>query len=379
MRKKITTDEFIKRAKKIHGDKYDYSRTNYEDIKTKFCIICPVHGEFWQIPSAHLQGQGCPKCRGFYQTTEEFIKKAKQVHGDKYDYSKTNYINSATKVCIICPKHGEFWQIPSNHLRGQRCPKCANEKISSDRRYSTEKFVTLAKKVHGDKYDYSKVKYVDAKTKVCIICPKHGEFWQTPNSHLLGRGCFDCGLLSCVPKGSTTEEFIEKAKKIHGDKYDYSKVNYINSRTKVCIICPKHGEFWQTPNSHLDGKGCILCNESHLERDVRFLFDKNGIKYQYRKRDFEWLGGLELDFYLPEYNIAIECQGEQHFIPKSFGGNKDSKFAKQIKLDELKALKCKNNGIKLIFYSYSNIVPKDWDKYSVITNTDSIISEINST
>ena len=177
-------------------------------------------------------------------------------------------------------------------------------------------------------------------------------------------------------KKLTTEQFIEKAKKVHGDKYDYSKTNYVNSYTKICIVCPKHGEFFQTPNCHLDRKGCPLCNESHLERDIRFLLDKNGIRYQYRKRDFKWLEGLELDFYLPEYNVAIECQGEQHFMPKSFGGNKSDNFNKQIKLDDLKALRCKNNGIKLIYYSYNNIVPKNWDKYSVITDSLLIIAEI---
>ena len=309
-------------------------------------------------------------------TKETFIKKAMKTHKNKYDYSRVKYVGANEKVCIICLKHGEFYQIASNHLRGQGCPKCSNEKLSKIHYSNKEEFIEKAKQIHGNKYDYSKTEYIDSKTKVCIICPKHGEFYQTPNSHLNGHGCFECGIISCKPKSLTTEEFIEKARKIHGDKYDYSKTKYIDSKTKVCIICPKHGEFWQTPNCHLDGKGCPLCNESHLERDIRFLFDKNGIKYQYRKRDFKWLEGLELDFYLPEYNIAIECQGEQHFIPKSFGGNKSDKFNKQIKLDDLKALKCKNNGVKLIYYSYDNIVPKEWKKYSVITDTKSIITEI---
>ena len=376
MNKKITNDIFIEKAREIHGDKYDYSKIEYINAKTKVCIICPEHGEFWQFPFAHFQGQGCPKCSGHHRTTQEFIEIAKSVHNDKYDYSKTEYINSSTKVRVICPKHGEFWQMPNNHLRGQGCPICKNEKKSLISTSNTEEFVKKAKQVHGNKYDYSKVKYIDAKTKVCIICPIHGKFYQTPNSHLMGRGCFECGLLSCKPKSLTTEEFIEKARKIHGDKYDYSKVKYVNTYTKICIICPKHGEFWQTPNCHLNGKGCPLCNESHLERDIRFLFDNNKINYEYRKRNFDWLNGLELDFYLPDYNVAIECQGIQHFIPKSFGGNEKSKFSKQIELDELKSLKCKNNGVKLIYYSYKNIVPKNWNKYSVITDTKSILAEI---
>jgi superfamily II DNA or RNA helicase len=185
-------------------------------------------------------------------TTEEFIKRAKEVHGDKYDYSKVEYKSAKEKVCIICPLHGEFWQIPSNHLHGYGCPKC------SGKNRTTEDFIAEARKIHGDKYDYSKVEYVNTKTKVCIICPEHGEFWQNPCDHLIGKGCPKC---SGVNK-SNTEEFVKKAKEIHGDKYDYSKVFYINNKTKVCIICTEHGEFWQTPINHLNGQGCPICCES---------------------------------------------------------------------------------------------------------------------
>ena len=191
------------------------------------------------------------------KTKEEFIASAREVHGDKYDYSKVEYVCALTKVCIICPEHGDFWQEANSHLRGQGCPKCKYEKQSS----STEEFIQKAHKVHGDKYDYSKVEYDGYKTKVCIICPKHGEFWQTPNSHLNGNGCPKC---KGEKQTCTTDEFIAKAKKIHGDKYDYSKVEYVNNHTKVCIICPEHGEFWQIPSSHLQGKGCPKCGiENH--------------------------------------------------------------------------------------------------------------------
>ena len=113
--------------------------------------------------------------------TKEFIAKAKAVHGDKYDYSKVNYVNSFTKVTIICPKHGEFEQTPNLHLKSQGCPNCYGNK-----KMTIEEFIKRAKEVHGDKYDYSKVKYVNALTKVTIICPIHGEFEQTPAKHLLG-------------------------------------------------------------------------------------------------------------------------------------------------------------------------------------------------
>ena len=187
------------------------------------------------------------------KTKEEFIQEATEKHEGKYDYSKVEYVNSRTKVCIICSEHGhgEFWQRPNDHLSGNGCPKCGKEA----NRLSKEDFIKKAKKIHGDKYDYSKVEYVNCMTKVCIICPEHGEFYQQANVHTQGYGCPKCG--SCyVP---TNEEWIASANKVHKDKYDYSKVEYLGTHTKVCIICPEHGEFWQRPHDHIKGCGCSKC------------------------------------------------------------------------------------------------------------------------
>ena len=285
-RGRITTEEFIERARKVHGDKYDYSKVEYKNTRTKVCIICPIHAEFWQKPIDHLKGCKCPFCAGKNMNTKEFIRKAILIHGDKYDYSKVNFINSRSKICIICPKHGEFWMTASNHLSNHGCPKCKAEKMVQNAISNVEEFIEKARKVHGDKYDYSKVKYERSNKKVCIICPTHGEFLQTPNSHLRGCGCPDC-----APRHTkyTTEEFIEKARKVHGDKYDYSKVKYIDGRTKVCIICPIHGEFWQTPDSHINlNQGCPICRESKLEKEIRLFLNENNIKYTQWKK-FDWL------------------------------------------------------------------------------------------
>lgn len=256
-KQKNNIDDFIAKARKIHGDKYDYSKVEYVNANTKVLIICPKHGEFLCSPSNHLKGRGCPKCIGRFKTTDEFIKQARAIHGDKYDYSKTEYVNCKTEVTIICPKHGEFKTKPSTHLNGHGCPLC-----SGGRQYSLEEFLRKSKIIHGDKYDYSKVIYTKSNKKVCIICPKHGEFWQTPVDHLQGKGCFKCAIDKHAENDKfTKEEFINKARMIHGDKYDYSKVEYINSITPICIICPKHGEFWQIPNNHLRGKGCSICQQ----------------------------------------------------------------------------------------------------------------------
>jgi len=185
---------------------------------------------------------------------KRFLEKSKVLHNDKFDYSLVEYVNNRTKVSIICPVHGEFTQIPHSHLSGNGCDKCAR----IYRKSTTEEFISKAKLVHNDKYDYSLVEYVESKLNVKIICPVHGEFTQTPSNHLSGSSCHKCNCLTGYRK-STTEEFISKAKLLHNDKFDYSLVDYINNRTKVSIICPVHGEFTQTPASHLSGRGCLKC------------------------------------------------------------------------------------------------------------------------
>jgi hypothetical protein len=203
-------------------------------------------------------------------TAEEFIELARKVHGGKYDYSKTVYVDNYTKVCIICPEHGEFWQTPDNHLRGQRCRICANVLKSEKTRKSKEQFISDAKEKHGIKYDYSKVEYINSATKVCIVCPKHGEFWQRPNAHLNGRGCSRCGrdITGQKVSHSDVKQFIKRAREIHGDKYDYSLVELKNHTKKVCIVCPTHGKFMQKPLSHLDGQGCDKCRHDKLRKII---------------------------------------------------------------------------------------------------------------
>ncbi len=164
-------------------------------------------------------------------TTEEFIQKAKLVHGDKYDYSLVEYINSTTKVKIICPIHGTFYQSPNAHLRGSSCKLCGFEYTTKSRKHTNESFINLANKKHNNKYDYSLVDYKQNKIKICIICPIHGKFYQSPNSHLQSYGCPTCGNLNSGPK-LTTEEFIQKAKLVHGNKYDYSLVDYKLNKIK---------------------------------------------------------------------------------------------------------------------------------------------------
>lgn len=246
--------DFLERATKIHEFKYDYSKVNYVNDYAKVIIGCLKHGDFLQRPENHLKGRGCKHCstRTKKYTTEMFIEKARRIHGLKYDYSLVRYIDSYTRVTIICPLHGKFEQIPGNHLQRRGCTHCQNygAKLTPD------SFKTEARLVHGLKYDYSKISYVNKSVKVIIICPEHGEFFQSPNCHLNGKGCKKCAVHYTK---YTLQNFIEKATLKHDFKYDYSKVIYVNSCVKVTIICPEHGEFSQRPDNHIQGHGCVNC------------------------------------------------------------------------------------------------------------------------
>lgn len=376
---------FIDQSEKIHDNKYDYSKVNYVNNRTKVNIICPEHGVFPQTPGAHLRGQGCPICGREKSdlsrrlTTDEFIKRAKEVHGNEFDYSESTYSTESTPIKIICKKHGPFFQTPYNHFgNGQGCPICGREKImlSIDKtRKTTQDFINQAKLIHGDLYDYSLVDYTGNKNPVNIICKKngHGIFKQIPSSHLRGSGCPKCA--NNIKK--TTEEFIEDAKEIHGNLYDYSLVDYDNGKKPIIVICRQHGPFDTLPINHLKGVGCPHCSESRGERLVSLILEKHNIKFDREKRfkgcfrfskNRKRCYQLPFDFYLPDYNVVIEYDGIQHFKPVSiFGGDKGFE---QTKLrDELKNIYCVNNGIGNIRIPYTmnikNIEPFIKEKLNI--------------
>ena len=298
-------------------------------------------------------------------TKEGFIARAREVHGNKYNYDKVEYVNNDTKVTIVCPKHGDFPMTPHNHKAGQGCPDCAREKNievirknANSQRKTREEFIRDAINVHGNKYNYDKVEFVDTKTKVIITCPIHGDFSMTPNNHTsLKRGCPNCAReRSRKEQTDTLEGFITKAKEVHGDKYNYDKVIYVNRHTPVIITCPIHGDFPQFPTNHLSGSGCQKCRQSHLENEVMRLMEKNCILFDTQKK-FPWLMSsknypMKLDFYLPQYNIAIECQGIQHYKVNGFFTEKRVSYSKE--LDKLKYNLCKEHGIKLYYIRYDN-------------------------
>lgn len=242
LKRQLPFNIFLEKANQIHNNFYQYLEESYKGSNKKIKIICPEHGIFEQSSSQHLNGQGCPKCAGNYNySTESFIKKAKLIHGDRYDYSLVEYINSHKKIKIICPEHGIFEQKPYHHLRGHGCSKCT---FSSG--YTQEEFILKVKSIHNNLYDYSLVDYKNIKEKIKIICPVHGIFEQKAQSHLLGRGCYQCAQILQTSKGE--KEVLEYVKTIYS--------------------------------------GLILENNREI------------------------INPFELDIFLPELNIAIEYNGE---------------------------------------------------------------------
>lgn len=340
--RKLTKEEFIDKARNVHGDEYDYSNVNYTNNRTKIEIICHIHGSFWQTPGMHLSGNGCPECApNMKSTTERFIKKAKEIHGDRYDHSEVEYINSKKKVKIICRKHGPFWQTPGGHLGGQGCPECGGVK-----RPTTEEFKKKAVDVHGNKHDYSKVKYTNKDEKVEIICPIHGTFWQTPHSHLSGQGCPECG----GTKKLTIEDAQKEAELKNG--VCLSKV-YKNCCTKLLWRCIDGHEFWMTlKDVNRDrkdvnsGRWCPKCHSNMGEEIVRAYFEKM-FEVLFPNTKPKWLNGLELDGYNEDLGIAFEHQGPQHYKQNNHFHKTKEDFINTQKRDDLKRNLCKKHGVML--------------------------------
>ena len=279
-------------------------------------------------------------------TAEEFIQKATLVHGGKFNYSKVYYIKNSSKVIIICPTHGEFLQNPSDHLSGNGCLRCSNTK-------STEDFIAKSIVVHGDKYNYEFSEFLGHKVLVRIECKIHGVFLQSPVKHLQGRGC-----PKCAGKNMQQNDWIEEFNRKHSGRYDYSKVEYIDHKTKIEIICRVHGSFWQTPNAHNSKlSGCPKCNTSKGENRIEKYLIDNNIRFenQYRFDGCRDKRPLPFDFYLKDYNIAIEFDGEQHFIIGRWSKEEYKnieRFENLKRRDKIKDEYCLKNNIRLLRMPY---------------------------
>ena len=278
------------------------------------------------------------KCK----TTEEFIKDANIVHGDKFDYSLVNYEGCKSKITIMCSNGHTFTQSPNDHLNGHGCKKCSGwgEIISNP----TE-FISRAINIHGNIYSYEKSKYINHDLPLIIICKKHGEFKQTPKGHLIKKyGCQKCGYeIGSDKLRFTKEKFIEESRNIHRGKYDYSNFKYINYSTPSYITCKKHGDFLQTPKDHIhQSQGCNKCNLSKGESLIQYFLLDNNICYETQKTFSLCVNPLTnrklaFDFFIPSINTCVEFDGIQH----SEESNRFKDTLKQIQYrDNLKNIFC---------------------------------------
>jgi len=306
--------------------------------------------------------------------TEIFKEKSTNKHGDRYDYSSSVYVNSHTEVIIICKLHGQFLQLPYIHWGGCGCRECADILTASKNASNIEEFTSFCNILYNNFYNYSKFIYVNSHTKGIVICPIHGEFPVCPSNHKNNHGCPDCGLLTTKRKTTKSNElYKEQCSKVHNNFYDYSITNYINSKTEVTVICPKHGPFKQVASDHLGGHGCPSCNASKGELTVKSWLNINKIEFIPQKkfddcRNPKTNRKLKYDFYLPNENIIIEFDGVHHFecmYPHNESAFENVKYRDQIKNEY--AIK---NNIKLIRITYKQI--KEIDN---ILNNELIITQ----
>ena len=374
------TEEFIEKATKIHGAKYNYNKVDYKASETPVTITCLVHGDFDQVPHTHLRGKGCPQCGLEKKTSnkEDFINKVSIIHNKKYSYDKVEYKKATTKVIITCPIHGDFEQLPAAHIQGQGCPQCAVDLRREIISITKDDFLEKANITHNNYYNYDKVNYINNNTSITITCPKHGDFTQIPRRHLAGNRCPQCGLESSRKLiSSTTEEFIDKAKKVHLDKYDYSKVYYKHNNSKVIIECPIHGEFKQTPANHLAGHGCHTCKMSHGERLIEKALKIAEIPYVTQHRLSGALSPerqITVDFFIPTLGCIIEFHGSQHFeFTPYFHGNVE-RYLEKLERDAYLKYICDSNGLKYLEFNYKELkdLSEDMFKQIVISRLSTI-------
>jgi len=369
-----SNEEFLSKCKKVHGSKYSYDLDFYKKWNEKIKIKCNTCGFiFLQIPNSHLNGRGCPNCKRnkisnlCRSNTKEFIETAIMIHGTKYDYSLVDYKTNRHKVKIICKIHGEFLQTPNCHISRKRkrgCPKCGLIKCGLAKRGDINIFIKQAKKIHGSKYDYSGVDYKYSNIKVKIKCNKCNRiFYQTPNSHLCGRGCSKCGsIISSQKQTLTITEFIKKANKIHKNKYDYSNVLYVNNHSKIKILCKLHGIFNQVPSSHLCGNGCPKCVHIISKPEIKFL-DYLKIPDTYQNRQMKILR-KKVDGYDPQTNTIYEFLGDYwHGNPNIFNPNDIHPRIKKTYGQVYENTMNRFNKFKALGYNIKYIWESDWKRF----------------
>lgn len=330
---KFDTSKFVEKLREYYNsDKYSLDKVDYKGIDEDIIITCKEHGDFKvKARYALYKHTGCPECLAYIDSKESFLKKASDIYGDYYDYSKVIFNKSTDKVEIVCPRHGSFYVAPVSHIsQNSGCPKCGHGTLT------VEEFIDKARTRFGDFYDYSRVRFQKNSDIVEIICPEHGVFKQRADQHLksLKKPCPECRRIL-----TEITDFINKANDIHGLKYDYSKADFKNMSTPVKVICPEHGPFYPTPNNHISKhSGCPKCASKYNIAETGLKDYIKSLGFAIIENDRKILDGLELDCYIPDKRVAVEFDG-------LFWHAADKK-PKNYHLDKTEA--CSKLGIRLI-------------------------------
>lgn len=387
--KKQTLNIFKKKfTEKFPNKHYDFSESVYINSHTKILVKCEQGHTFEIRPCDLLNGYGCPICGGTKKMTkEEFIENAKKVHNNYFSYEHCNFINVTSKVIVTCPIHGDIEVKASNHLNGANCKQCSKKRIfhkitlrpkrnASTKKLTLETFKEKLKNKWGDTYICCEnANYINNKTPINILCKKHGAFLITPNHILGGRGCPICG----GNKKKTKYEIIDAIKQSQPySDYNYDDVVYNGIHKHIKLKCNKCGTtFYNSPSNLITGKnGCPGCNVSQMEAEMMSFLDEHNIRYELQKT-FKWLkrkGNLFLDFYLTDFNVTIECQGIQHFEETTFGKTCSNLYEVQTR-DRIKKDLCERHNIKVFYYAnYHYDFP-----YQVYINKEELINDIKLT
>ncbi len=355
--KGIDTTIFIERSKEIHGvGIYDYSKVVYVSHEDKVCIVCRIHGEFWQRAGHHLNGSGCPE--NHRKTTDRFIEEATAIHAGFYGYTKVIYTCNSEFVIITCPIHGDFNQIPANHLKGHGCRKCAGNCP-----LTTEEFITRARIVHKQLYGYDEAVYTASDVNVRIRCYTHGIFPQKASSHLMGNGC-----PRCIGRNRTTADYIKDVQAVHGSTYDYSSLVFTKMSELVAIWCFTHGLFWQKAAAHLLGKGCRRCaNVGYSKLAISWLefkavqqachiqHAKNGLEFRIPSTRYS------ADGYAKSSNRIFEFYGDfYHGNPKLYDQTKTNVVCKKTFGELYEKTMKRKKAITDLGYGYEEIWEHEW-------------------
>lgn len=357
MCKKITKDEFIKRIDSVSNGGITVIDEEYYGTQEKYMFKCNHCGYEWKTRGySVLQGHGCRKCYNRRNSKNKTfsLEKVQKIVDESGSRTKIigGYVNTKHKCVSKCKICGHIWTPNvSEIMRGHGCPKCSLKRQGLSRRQTIEEYKNKCFDIYGDLYNLDELGYTTTRNNVWIICEKHGKVRINALTFMHGNGCPKCAKeKNAMSRAIKINDFIDRANELHNRYYLYDNIKEIkNTKEKVEIVCPKHGEFWQTPHSHLQGKGCPKCNSSHLENEMRNFLIENNVDFteQYR---ISWLGLQSLDFYLNEYKVGIECQGIQHFESVEYFGG-ECRLNKCKEMDKRKFKKCQENGIKLFYYS----------------------------